>query len=388
MGVQACGRGCGCGGVGRGVCQGIATLAPTRAARPCAPLCCDKACLLRPHLELTITAPSSHHARPCHGSIPPRHFRHAPPVHAILPSHKPHKCQLCCRGLGVLAVLDAQCRFPKSTDMTFVETLKVRGSAGGMGRRFLWLVVVLGGAGRGEAGWCRQQLLQADVHLLPHVAGGAVQQRALQRQCNHACAVPCPSQRFAHCRRCCAGTRLAAPLRARLLGLSLITTRHTLQEVLRRHAPCSTSARTPARSFAHHNATYTAGGAAQARALQHLCVHACSVFRPSQRNTHCRRRCAATPTSAPTRARLLSSQYCTTRGLWPMKAAASWTRTRTRSTKVCPGAKMSVHEPPDTCIKSSGTLCQARALLAREALPAGSRDSCPPFRQLIFPTQL
>jgi len=28
------------------------------------------------------------------------------------------------KGLGVLAVLDAQCRFPKSTDMTFVETLK------------------------------------------------------------------------------------------------------------------------------------------------------------------------------------------------------------------------------------------------------------------------
>ena len=29
------------------------------------------------------------------------------------------------RGLGVLAVLDAQCRFPKSTDVTFVESLKV-----------------------------------------------------------------------------------------------------------------------------------------------------------------------------------------------------------------------------------------------------------------------
>ncbi len=30
------------------------------------------------------------------------------------------------RGLGVLAVLDSQCRFPKATDDTFVHTLKVR----------------------------------------------------------------------------------------------------------------------------------------------------------------------------------------------------------------------------------------------------------------------
>ncbi len=30
------------------------------------------------------------------------------------------------KGIGVLAVLDAQCRFPKSTDTSFAQSLKVR----------------------------------------------------------------------------------------------------------------------------------------------------------------------------------------------------------------------------------------------------------------------